>query len=166
MCEEYHLPDLKTARCKKIIKNFIVNDNPYLKTLNMYIDIWADRETLRISIFETKPYLEGVYHSIVAEFNFNSFPGTSIYLVSSGTYVNYTHQGKGIAQTLQKVKQYIAKELGVYYLICTTNGGNIKQNHILEKTGWKKINTVTSKVTGEKNLMWILEIEKEKEKND
>jgi GNAT superfamily N-acetyltransferase len=88
-----------------------------------------------INIPEIKPYT-----SCVARFFLGEFPGCCGICISTGTIVHSEYRGKGIAQKLIELKKFMARELNFTIMIATVAiSYNEIEKHILEKTGWKKL---------------------------
>lgn len=97
--------------------------------------------------------------SDIGRFTLVELPGCCAYLVSTGTLVEYDYRNKGIAQALLPVKEYIARLGGYSYLMCTTIKYNEAQNHILQKCGWEKVNTILNRRTTNEVTMWMKKLE-------
>jgi GNAT superfamily N-acetyltransferase len=77
----------------------------------------------------------------IAHFKLQEQTGCCGILVSTKTSVSEKYRGRGIAQELMLLKKSLAKEFGYGLLLATVNlSGNPAEAHILEKTGWTKLN--------------------------
>lgn len=66
-------------------------------------------------------------------------------LVSTNTHVRKDKQGQGLGTELQNVKMELAKAFGYSVLMATVNmTGNPGQVHLLEKCGWKLVDSFTN----------------------
>lgn len=87
-------------------------------------------------------------------YELESFPGCNNLVVSTHTFIKPELRGKGLGlrQHGQRLKQ--AEDMGYGYIICTVKANNDAEKHILEKAGWKKLDSFTNKETGNNLEIW------------
>lgn len=75
----------------------------------------------------------------IAGFQLIEQPNCCGVLISTKTYVEKDHQGKGIATEMMALKEKLAREFGYSCLSATVNvSGNPTEVHILESHGWQR----------------------------
>lgn len=136
--------DINTQEIKRQIKEALA---PIIKE-KISIDIREDYSYIRILISEKES---------IAYFCMSTLPGCCAYLVLHDVLVFKKYRGLGIAQSLHPVKEFIADEGGFSFMMCTTRKDNPTQNHILEKTDWKKVHQGLNVRTKNDLIMWMKE---------
>lgn len=85
----------------------------------------------------------------------DSLPGCSQVAVSHGVFLPIHHRGDGLGTDANKERQRIAfEELNYDMMICTIDGNNGAQRHILCKNGWKLLTEFNSRKTGHVVEVW------------
>lgn len=94
----------------------------------------------------------------ICQFKLTQMPGCCAYLVSHDAYVEPNYRSKGVAQATQDVKTEISRYAGYTKMICTTTSHNKTQNHVLEKHGWIKTDSVLNERTGNLVITWTKKV--------
>ncbi len=93
------------------------------------------------------------YH--VASFQLDHMVGCGGILLSHGSYVVLSQQGKGLGSLMQEMKLWIAGQLEVGQLLATVVAGNEAEEGLLEKHGWQKLGQPFRNVHTENTVqMW------------
>lgn len=71
--------------------------------------------------------------------HFRLIPTNMGLLQSVGLYISPELRGKGLSNTAQAVKEYIAKGQGWKGLICTVRKDNVVEQRCLDRYGWKRV---------------------------
>ena len=103
------------------------------------------------------------YRKHVACFCLAEMPGCCGYLISHYMAVYMDYRKKGISKFLQGVKFELANRWGYSYMVCTTTQDNEVQNHVLEKSSWKKTHQGKNRRTSNSLYLWIKEVPQERD---
>lgn len=98
------------------------------------------------------------FYDDVCYFYLREMPGCCGILVSYHMYVYPKYKKMGIAWVLQDVKEKIARNNGYTIIMCTTRLDNEIENHILEKSGWKIVDSLQNRRTLNHVLIWKKEV--------
>lgn len=85
---------------------------------------------------------------IVGHYELNNFPGCNQIVISNHSCIYPEYRGKGFGLELAKEKISRAKEEGFDYMIATVVSANIVQLKIMEKNGWKLLDTFFNRESG------------------
>ncbi len=127
----------------------LIGEKVYITTPKRNQYPW-DRETWNRSgiVLSTDPTKES-FSTIVAKFSLKELPGCCGVLVSFHTHVTERYRGKGINTFLQSIKEDIAGSNGYTLLMATVNiVDNPAEVHVLEKSGWARVDDFTNSRTG------------------
>lgn len=81
------------------------------------------------------------YSSTKGFYELNNFPGCNQVVVSNHTFIYKEKRGKGYGSIQHKERLAKASSLGYDYIICTVKVNNKIEIEILEKNGWKRLDT-------------------------
>lgn len=101
------------------------------------------------------------WDSEVVRFSLQQMPGCCGVLISYHTQVYSSYQGKGINTFLQSIKEKIARENGYTSLLATTIEKNEAERHILEKNGWRAVDSFVNSRTGNRVIYYTKTLGKE-----
>lgn len=105
---------------------------------------------------ESTERLERGYYKVQGCFSLTAFPGNCGMVVSHSLWLSEKSRGKGLGSFLQYFKKKIASKYGFSLMYCTTIVTNDVENHLLEKFGWKKVNTFLNRRTGNTCYEWVV----------
>lgn len=80
-------------------------------------------------------------------YELNQFPGCNQIVVSNHSWISPEHRGNGYGRLAHKARLEHIANLGYDYVMCTVRDDNRAQIHILETSGWKKLDTFFNKET-------------------
>lgn len=80
-------------------------------------------------------------------YSLTPLPGNNDILVSHGAWVNTHLRGKGLGQQLHQERIEYAKNHGQTYMLATVDADNKAQVHIMQKNGWKELDSFVSECT-------------------
>lgn len=103
--------------------------------------------------FTAEPYVN--FKDAIGSFSLTQLPGCCGILVSHNTYIYPIYQGLGINTFLQEIKEDIAKHNGFSTLMATVIDRNPIEMHILEKSGWAKVDSFKNTKTGNTVITYI-----------
>jgi ribosomal protein S18 acetylase RimI-like enzyme len=90
----------------------------------------------------------------------DSLPGCSQIAVIHGAYVLPQARGHGVGRLAHQSRlSRLQKDLLYDAAICTADESNIAQINILEKEGWHRAMTFTSRKTGHRVSIWVKGLE-------
>lgn len=98
------------------------------------------------------------YGTLCGSYSLTSLPGSPQICVSHGAFIHANYRGNGFGQADHKERLDRIKMLGYDLAICTVNGGNLAQKHILAKNGWTMAKTFHSSNSGHVVELWTREI--------
>lgn len=87
-------------------------------------------------------------NEIITQFILQTLLGCNGVCVSHGVKIMPNYRGKGYGSMLCKFREDLARDLGYSSMICTVVNGNIPQEKIMQKNGWKIISSFHNKKTG------------------
>ena len=90
------------------------------------------------------------YGTKVGFFELNPFPGCNQIVVSNHSFIRKNLRGNGLGSTEHGNRLSLIKELGYNYSLCTVKDCNVPQIKILEKFGWKLLDTFFNEETESK----------------
>lgn len=74
----------------------------------------------------------------------DDLPGNCEVGVSHSVYIPVCERGQGIGQRQHKKRLRYLQQTGHGYVICTVNATNYVELHILDKNGWKRLDSFIS----------------------
>lgn len=77
-------------------------------------------------------------------YELNPFPGCNQIAVSNHSFIRKEHRGKGLGTKVHNSRLELMQSLGYDYSICTVKDCNVPQIKILEKAGWKHLDSFNS----------------------
>jgi hypothetical protein len=86
----------------------------------------------------------------IGTFNLQQLPGCCGVCVSFWARTADGQKRKGYGTALNAYRKELAKKMGYTVLMCTDVDRNVPQRKILEKNGWKTLQSFTNKRTGNK----------------
>ena len=89
-----------------------------------------------------------------AAFEIDSLPSQCQVAICHGFFVAPEARGMGHAHLAKQEQAEILKGLAYDYAICTCDGANAKQQAVLERAGWRKIDTFHNTKTGAETQVW------------
>ena len=87
-------------------------------------------------------------------YELNPFPGCNQIVVSNHSWIGHKHRGKGIGTHEHQSRLEEIQRLGYDYAICTCKLENAPQQRILEKHGWKLLDSFENRETENKVLIY------------
>jgi L-amino acid N-acyltransferase YncA len=84
----------------------------------------------------------------IGHYELNPFPGCNQMVVSNHSCIYSEYRGQGLGQILAEEKISTAKEEGFDYMIATVVSTNTAQLKIMEKNGWKLLDTFFNRESG------------------
>jgi len=86
-------------------------------------------------------------------YELNPFPGCNQIIISNHSWIPQEQRGKGQGGKVHQFRLKMAENLGYDYILCTVKADNIPQIRILEKNGWKRLDSFDNRET--KNLVFL-----------
>ena len=96
--------------------------------------------------------LRTVLNGVVGEIS--DLPGCPQIAVSHYVFLREGQKGKGQGQRAHRDRLQLMKEAGYDYALCTVIGQNAVERHILEKHGWKPLDSFSSTKTQNSVELW------------
>ncbi len=84
----------------------------------------------------------------------HSFPGCNQIVISNHAHIYPEFRGKGHGTIENKAQVTRAADMGYDYIMCTVRSCNVPQIKILEKNGWKHLDTFTNTQTENEILIY------------
>ena len=98
---------------------------------------WPFRHSSDDITWETKGHYE-----------LNPFPGCNQIVVSNHSCIYPMYRGQGLGTKLAREKMRVAVDQGFDYMIATVVSSNVAQLRIMEKNGWKLLDTFFNRESG------------------
>ena len=93
------------------------------------------------------------FNGVIGEIT--SLPGCSQIAVSHSVFLPLSQRGKDLAIPANKERQsFCFNEMLYDYMLCTINTDNKAQKRVLEKTGWRKLDSFVSRKTQHLVEIW------------
>ena len=89
-------------------------------------------------------------------YELDPFPGCNQIVISNHSWIAKDKRGKGIGSEEHKNRLEKIDSLGYDYVICTCKESNIPQRKILEKNGWKLLDSFLNRETENRVLLYGL----------
>jgi RimJ/RimL family protein N-acetyltransferase len=84
----------------------------------------------------------------VGHYELNHFPGCNQIVISNHSCIYPKYRGKGLGTQLAREKIQVATDEGFDYMIATVVSTNTAQLKIMEKNGWKLLDTFFNRESG------------------
>lgn len=100
----------------------------------------------------------------IGEFQLTPLPGNSKICISHGLQIFEEYRGKGYATKANQERVELARSLGFKIMLASVRTDNLKQGHILRKTGWRSVSYYHN--DGYNVTLWIRHLDDPYEKAD
>ena len=87
-------------------------------------------------------------------FHIEPVPSQPQIAICHGLFVSEGMRGQGLGHMLKAAQETQLKRDLYDYAICTCDGANAKQQAVLERAGWRKIDTFNNTKTGAETQVW------------
>lgn len=87
-------------------------------------------------------------------FHIEPVPSQPQIAICHGLFVSEGMRGQGLGHMLKAAQEAQLKRDLYDYAICTCDGANAKQQAVLERAGWRKIDTFNNTKTGAETQVW------------
>ena len=102
-----------------------------------------------LAMFQKMDEPETTYiDKVVGHYELNNFPGCNQMVVSNHSCIYPEFRGMGLGTQLGQEKISVAKKEGYDYMIATVVSTNTAQLAIMEKNGWKLLDTFFNRESG------------------
>lgn len=92
-------------------------------------------------------------------YELNPFPGCNQIVISNHVFMHKENRGRGYGSLSHKKRLSKIKALGYDYSICTVKKTNEVEIHILEKNGWKFLDSFFNRETGHEVCLYGRRVE-------
>lgn len=94
----------------------------------------------------------------IGSYELTPMAGCARVAISHGLKINPEHRGKGHGWRAMSERIDTAKQLGFEVLIATVVNGNLPEEKILRKFGWKEVTTFDNLKSGNNVNLWVKNI--------
>lgn len=85
---------------------------------------------------------------VVGYYELNPFPGCNQLVISNHATIKLPYRGKGLGTAAASMRIEKARILGYDYMIATVVDTNVAQKKIMDKLGWKRLDSFDNTETG------------------